>query len=546
MAGAVFRAGMLAYGLRYWRPLARLAGNPEAAQRGVLDAILKANRGSEFGIEHRFGSIPSVDVFREAVAVHDYEMLRPYIDRQRCTARQALTSEPPRFYAQTSGSTGQPKLLPITPSLLDLHRKEQALFTYLQYRSCPQAFSGKAFGIMGAAVEGQLDSGHQVGSVSGYLYELLPRPVRARFVIPPAVSTIADYDVKYLVTLRLALAARDITYLGSPNPSTFLRLLDVLEDRRDTLARSLESGRLPELDAVPDAVRQTVAPLLRTDSSRARELSAGVLTFARLWPQIRLLTTWTGGSCGIALDNLRSTLPRETTVMELGYQSTEFRGTVAIAPETAGGLPLLHHHFFEFITEEDWDNRRPAFKGLAELEEGQRYFVVITTAAGLYRYFMNDLVEVTGCLSATPLLRFVQKGKGVTSLTGEKLYESQVIQAVQDVSRQYGIAARFFILVADAKAGSYTLYVECDDWQSSSLPQFAAKVDERLRALNQEYDSKRGSGRLAPLRAVSIAAGSAEAYKAACVRRGQREGQFKPAVLQYAADLPLSLQAYVS
>jgi hypothetical protein len=184
-------------------------------------------------------------------------------------------------------------------------------------------------------------------------------------------------------------------------------------------------------------------------------------------------------------------------------------------------------------------------RSLSELEEGCRYFVVITTAAGLYRYFMNDLVEVDGRYSNTPLLRFVQKGKGVTSLTGEKLYEGQVIQAVQDVSRRHGIAARFFILVADPRSASYTLYVECDDWHSMSLLQFATATDQRLRALNQEYESKRSSGRLSPLTAVSIASGAAEAYKAACVGRGQREGQFKPAVLQYAVDLPLSLDAYV-
>ena len=55
-------------------------------------------------------------------------------------------------------------------------------FTYLQYRACPPAFSGTALGIMGAAVEGRLDSGHDVGSVSGYLYESLPTAVQSRFV----------------------------------------------------------------------------------------------------------------------------------------------------------------------------------------------------------------------------------------------------------------------------------------------------------------------------------------------------------------------------
>jgi hypothetical protein len=41
-------------------------------------------------------------------------------------------------------------------------------------------------------------------------------------------------------------------------------------------------------------------------------------------------------------------------------------------------------------------------------------------------------LTVTGFFHQTPLLRFVQKGRGVTSLTGEKLYEAQAIEAIQD------------------------------------------------------------------------------------------------------------------
>ena len=60
-------------------------------------------------------------------------------------------------------------------------------------------------------------------------------------------------------------------------------------------------------------------------------------------------------------------------------------------------------------------------------EVGRRYFVFVTTGSGLYRYDMNDIVEVVGLHERTPLIRFIQKGKGVVSFTGEKLYETQVI-----------------------------------------------------------------------------------------------------------------------
>ena len=541
-----FRAAMAAYAARYWLPVARHASDPRRIQADVLRRILAANRLTQFGVEHRFAEIRNPEHFGQQVPAQDYEKLRGYVDRQRHTGEPALTMQPPLFYAQTSGSTGAPKYIPVPASALHLYRAEQRLFTYLQYRACPAAFSGKAFGIMGAAVEGKLDSGHPVGSVSGYLYESLPRAVQSRFVVPPEVSTITDYDLKYLVILRLALACPDITYLGSPNPSTFLRLLDIVNQRRDEVIRSVETGVLPEVDALDHGTRAAVLSRLRPDPARARQLrTSRALTFARLWPQIQLVTTWTGGSCGIALDKLRATMPSHTKVMELGYQSTECRGTLAIEPETSSGLPPLHHHFFEFVKQDHWDGGRLEFRGLGDLELNERYYILITTRAGLYRYFINDLVEVTGHYRNTPLLKFVQKGKGVTNLTGEKLYEAQVIQAVQEVARRRGFAPGFFLLVADEHLSSYRLLLETDGAAAPSMHVAAADVDQRLGELNVEYHSKRKSGRLGPMTLTLLKPGAGEAYKAACIRAGQREGQFKPAVLQHRRDLSVSFDAYV-
>jgi hypothetical protein len=535
------RAGMELHRIRYWRPLERMARQPEITQQRLLRRLVAANQQTRFGIEHHFDGITNASEFRDRVPVHDYEALRPYIDDQRRTGVQALTAESPVFYAQTSGSTGTPKYIPITPSALEMHQAEQALFSYLQFRACPRAFGGKALGIMGAAVEGHLDTGHAVGSVSGHLYQSLPPSVQSRFVVPPAVAGIADYDLKYLVILRLALAEPDVTYMGTPNPSTFLRLLDILNTRRDLLRHSLHTGTLDGLEGLDPAVREAVTARLNADPARAAALpSAASLTFANVWPGIRLVTTWTGGSCGIALEALRRTLPTGARVMELGYQSSEFRGTIALEAETPHGLPPLHHQFFEFVEQAKWDSGHAAFCTLDQLEAGRRYYILVTTASGLYRYFMNDLVEVSDFFHRTPLLRFIQKGKGVTSLTGEKLYEGQAIDAVLDTTGRYGVASSFFLLIADEKTSAYQLFVESDDGGRPDMQEFAAAVDRRLGELNIEYQGKRRSGRLGPLTIAWLKRGAADAYKRACIGAGQREGQFKPAVLQYRKDLILS------
>ncbi len=530
----------------HWRRVERMAADPDGAQQEVLTRLLHANRNTVFGRKHGFAAIRDAAEFRSRVPVQDYETLRSSIDEQRHTGSPTLTTERPVFYAQTSGSTGKPKYVPVTPSMMSMQRAEQQLFSFLQFRACPAAFEGKALGIMGAAVEGRLDTGHAVGSVSGHLYASLPRVVRSRFVVPPEVFGIADYDLKYLVILRLALGMPDVTYLGSPNPSTFLRLHAIMNEQRDLLLDSLASGSFEPLRLVDPEVRRSVERRLNANPARARHLRGmPSLTFGNAWPGIRLLTTWTGGTCGIALDAVRKTLPADAVVMELGYQSTECRGTMAISPEDAHGLPPLDHHFFEFVEQASWDSGAPEFLGLGQLQPHKRYYVLFTTAAGLYRYFMNDLVEVGHFHKRTPLFRFVQKGKGVTSVTGEKLYESQAIEAVHDVLTRDGLASPFFLLVAEEERSSYTLFVELTDMNGIDAHGIAERVDRRLAELNLEYDGKRRSGRLGALTVAWLRRGTAEAYKAVCVRAGQRETQFKPAVLQYRKELTMPFDDYV-
>lgn len=564
MSQALLRVGMLVNGMRLWRQVHGMTSQPDRAQWAALERILQDNRETRFGREHGFASIDSVEAYQRQVPVSEYEALRPFIEEQRTTGAPSLTAEPPLFYAQTSGSTAAPKLIPVTPTSLQMHKREQALFSYLQYRVCPEAFHGRAWGIMGAAVEGTLDSGHHVGSVSGHLYQSLPRGIRARFVIPPIVSTIADYDVKYRTILCLALAEPTVTYMGTPNPSTFLRLLTLLNSERERLLDVVATGRTAAIEGLPAGVA-TQLPL-RAGPDRAAALSRlERLTFANVWPGIRLVTTWTGGSCGIAVDALRRELPEGAAIMELGYQATECRGTIALEPNTSAGLPALHHTFFEFVEQSAWDAGDRNALTLGQLEEGRRYHVIITTAAGLYRYFMNDLLEVTGFHERTPLFRFVQKGKGVTSLTGEKLYESQVIAAVQEGARAVGVMPAFFLVAADEATNGYELLIEVEGrapfYEEGSAPfhgegraplygapdwtALAAAVDERLGQINLEYHSKRASGRLRPLAVRPLRAGASEAHKAAYLRAGQRESQFKPVILQYRRDLRWQPDEYV-
>ncbi len=530
--------------------LKRAARDPKETQDRVLRGIVRANARTRFGTDHGFGRIANYEDFSTTVPVQDYEALRPYILEQEAGKGPALTQSSPFFYAVTSGTTGEPKVVPVLRSTLTAYQQEQRLQAYLQYRYCPMAFTGKLFGIAGPVVEGYRPSGLPLGSISGQLYASLPSLMRTNNVLPTAVYDIKDAGIKYQVMMCFALTAPQITYMIGANPSSFLRLLDTLNQTHEVLADCVERGSLAGIHGMPDDLVARLDPYLHADPARARDLREAIrereLSYAELWPEIRLVSVWTGGSCGVALTALKRLLPAMTNIMELGYLASELRGSITVDAHTGAGVPTLQHHFFEFIEPSEWDVGRREFLRLHELQVGVDYYVVVTTAAGLYRYFMNDIVRVVGEFEVTPTIRFIQKGRGVTSITGEKVYESQLLQAVAETAKESEVTPLFIMALADEAEAVYRLYVEVDVSHVRLSASLAKKIDERLAQCNMEYRSKRSSGRLAPLQLYWLKPGSGEAYKQYCLAHGQREGQFKIVALQYLSRFQFSFDPHIS
>jgi len=107
-----------------------------------------------------------------------------------------------------------------------------------------------------------MPSGLPYGSASGMLYQQIPRIVRSAYAIPYIASEIRNYDQRYFVVTRLALAAR-VSYIGSPNPSTLIRLAETGASHAEQIIAAIHDGRLgielPEQPAV--AVNRTYAML---------------------------------------------------------------------------------------------------------------------------------------------------------------------------------------------------------------------------------------------------------------------------------------------
>jgi sterol desaturase/sphingolipid hydroxylase (fatty acid hydroxylase superfamily) len=544
-AGGLLRNFLLRFGMNrirdtLWKELMQVTDNPRLAQQKALQSILARNAATRYGEEHGFAQISSYEQFVQCLPVVTYEELRPYVEEQLQTGRPALTVEQPAMYNKTSGTTGQPKYVPVTPLELELRRRHGALLTFRQYAFDPLAFSGNVWAVASAAVEGRFENGVPWGSASGLLYASMPKIIADKYVLPPEVFEVANAELKYLLMLRLALAQKNITYLTCANPATLLKLRSLVNEHWAGLVSDIERGGFWRSEELPPHIMQATGRCLHAIPRRAAELRAifergQSATFADLWPFLRMVSTWTSGNCAVSAGNIRSILPVHARIVELGYLSSEFQGTITVDCETSVGLPALRDYFLEFIEPEQWDAGERKFLQLHQLETGRDYYIVITTPSGLYRYFMNDIVNISGKIGATPALRFRQKGKGVTSIVGEKLYESQVTEAVHRAERHFGLHTEFFMMLADMERNSYELLIEAGK-ETAPAAVLAHFIDAALSELNVEYCAKRDSDRLAPLRVGYLEHGTGDAYRTHCVEAGQKDGQYKSVVLQYAGE----------
>ena len=524
-----------------WPRWLRATRSVERVQDNVLRNIVTTNQMTRFGADHRFATIRSYADWVDQVPVSTYEDLARYMDT--AAAGNGLTAEAPVLYQVTSGTTGSAKYLPITPSGVKAARAQQNLFAFARHLEPPTTYAGKVFAVASPAIEGRLLSGVPFGSASGLLYQTMPLLARRKYVVPYSVFEIDDYDSKYRTLALLAAANTATTAAAAANPSTFLRILDVLNTYRGEIAAAIASGgeRINWLDGRQHRV---VSAALRPDRDLAEQLQAkATLEYPDIWPHLQMLATWTGGSCGIALSTLASVLPERTSIVEMGYLASEFRGTITVGRDT--GVPTLTDHFFEFARPDEWDAGERRCLRLHELTVGERYYVIVTTANGLYRYFINDIVQVDGMFNNSPTLRFVQKGRGVTSITGEKLCEYQVIQAMRAFEERVATPVRFYQFLADEETACYRMYVEAD-LDPRDAGAHGRAIDALLGSLNIEYAQKRRSGRLLAPRFALLAGGTAEAHKRCCLSRGQREGQFKTVALMNLGEAVFPFEAHVS
>src|SRR5687767_10236706 len=182
----------------------------------------------------------------------------------------------------------------------------------------------------------------------------------------------------------------------------------------------------------------------------------------------------------------------DVPIRDLGYMASEGRGATPLVNSGAAGVLNVTSHFFEFIPEEDRDEPSPRILTCDQLESNREYYIYFTTSAGLYRYDINDVVRVVDWYRNTPVIQFVRKGQGMTSITGEKLTESQVTGALLGAVESGGFDVRHFTACVQwGEPPRYALYAELgEEMTTERSREFLRAFDRSLSEQNIEYRSE--------------------------------------------------------
>jgi hypothetical protein len=529
-----------------------LAGTTAVAdvQGQVLSDILKRNAQCNYGKVHAFGNVSGPDSYARL----------PYMTYDQVVGVRDYWAEPANYttdmvaaYFLTSGSSARPKRIPVTSSLIREKCAAFSVFWDSIYQAHPNLRSGRFVANFG-------DSGHarrnaqnklELSETTFWNQRMQGFQKSENWPIPRQLTAIKSAELRYFAAARLSLQG-ELHCLMSLNPSTLVKFCEVLHAASDRLAKGLTDGTWgdPILDGLmlPPELggRLKANPVAADRLIQAANSSSKSFQLKELWPELELIICWQSEMVGPYLALLQ-THAEGVSFRDYITQSSECIVAIPVDDHASGGLLAYQSHYYEFIAEEDADKADPSSVPAWALSEGRKYEVVVTTGGGLYRYRTGDCVRVDKMVNELPLVSFQYRLGRTSSITGEKLTEQQILQAlIESGMGELLRPNRVLVYAKTTPKPSYAALVAVEDLlpgrTESDVAAWISRFHHSLCAVNGEYRDKCASLRLG--RPVAMATNAAEIERLQEQDRAAHvsDEQFKPAVLRRERDIDQSLQ----
>ncbi len=436
--------------MRLWR-IEAWKNHPVDAQREVLQDLITSAQYTEFGRKYNFSNLFNVRDFKAAVPVHEYEDLRPYIERIMKGEQNILWNTPIYWFAKSSGTTSaKSKFIPVSEeSMHDGHYKasKDVLSMYYQFKPDADLLTGKGLLIGGSHSISPINEEAQFGDLSAVLFQNSP------------------FWAHWLRTPDLDIA-----------------LMDEWESKIELIAEATIKENVTSVSGVPTWTLVLFKRILEI---------TGKKTIGEVWPSLELFMHG-GVSFTPYKEQFQKIIGKEIHYLEM-YNASE--GFFA-AQDTPGqeGMLLFPDHgiFYEFMPVSDYGKRHPATVSLQEVETEKNYAPVISTNGGLWRYLLGDTIQF---VTLNPYrVRVSGRLKHFINAFGEELIVDNSDKAIAIASEKTGALVTDYsaapIYFSDSSNGAHEWLIEFDK-EPGNLELFTKELDTALKNINSDYEAKR-------------------------------------------------------
>ena len=516
------------------RRLKRATKAPMRQNEALLKKILRENRDTEFGKAHHFAEIQTIEDFRRAVPVCVYEDYAPYLERMKNGEENLLTASKILGYSRTSGSSGVPKYIPATAASLKAYvrytwTRALALGARELKKQGKQYHPGRGV-FLSPATNETLPNGMPCSNIAeigareyGMFYPyILTIPTRDLFDM---------HDGDYIYNIyRFALADEDVTFFFSVFFSVNVSQLAYLRQHWRVIVDDIEKGEISESIEMKPELRASLQKRIRPMPQRAaylrKQFEQGFdeTLFRRLWPNLTVMCAIGNASFRSAAAHIRSVaadVPFDFSI----YGASEGLVAACYELENTDMQLLCDSCFYEFIP---YGEKEERVLTLDQVEVGQKYELLITTQAGLYRYRLKDVIEVRGFRGKCPLISFVYRKGQLFNIAGEKFSEEDARTTIEMFEQSHGISLDRWLFYQDesVQPNRYVLVVESEediDWDHC-----VQELETYMGQCNKRYTGQREKAYIDPLIIKKQQPGTHEAWAAHCISQGASASQIKP------------------
>ena len=472
----------------------------QRANEETLLKIVRDNKDTEYGRKYDFANIHSFEDYKAKVPLSTYDDYAPYVKRMiKSREENLITAYKVLQYADTSGSIGVQKQIPITDKIIGMHKK----YSFCRSKAIADAYFRKTygrpvphgFGLNTVECENTVaEDGRIHSSATGAVARRYRKLFRFFLTSPdPVHFPIGGMNMNYMKA-RFALEKKNLCFMLSAFMTNLVDIMNFIKVNWEMICGDIENGTInPEM--CEERSRPAIMKYVKKNPKRAEELrrifKEGFDTpiIPRLWPDMSWACAIGNGSFGAYLKKYKQFAGENVGIDYFVYAASEGMFAVNIEMNRPEFCLLTDSSFFEFrdATADDDDNDTVM---MDQLEVGKDYEVILTNLGGFYRYKIQDVIRVLGFHNNLPLITFAYRKGQLASIAGEKTTEEHLNEAVIQLGKELGVDIADFSLYLDTDRplSRYVLLIEPDaQLDIDKDGKYAEAFHRIIREKNKEY-----------------------------------------------------------